>query len=425
MFVGKTAIQKGAASADAQLDSECALGNKAQEVLIGHICSQSLSPWTSWFQAASTDSEFDHETNMYRTPLRIRVNGEFFDKHMWAHRLDLDLQWSVLLYRVVWRNVLLGEFRPNVLELEMFKKTGNPTVIWGPFAPRLQRKGAAKVAWGATLAEVSGSDADGDNDAAADTDAERDAGDVARDDALSDEADDPQENGDDLPQAAAAGEGADEESSSSDDSSTSTDASMAELEAAVNAAVGVGDVGREGSESSGGSSSDSSSTSSSSSSRSDASASATQRRLGDEPVLAAPMGQPSEREAHRVTHDKYPIDDWTSLTYSEQPPGRRDFIVRCSRLGHNRCVFTRTANGSDRRGREGQGRCLGLVVAWALAGGNADLQSKAQHNCHRPSKEARAAARAWFSGMLGAVFFVAKERPLRAGENEGDPFEVP
>lgn len=108
------------------------------------------------------------------------------------------------------------------------------------------------------------------------------------------------------------------------------------------------------------------------------------------------------------------------LTYFELG-SRKVMIVKCQ--VHQGCVFTRTVNPSSSAGRAGQGRCIGLVTAWALAAERFATKAEHVYAC-RPDLAARRAARDFFATLPNSGFYLGKERPQGEGEAP-EPDEVP
>lgn len=109
--------------------------------------------------------------------------------------------------------------------------------------------------------------------------------------------------------------------------------------------------------------------------------------------------------------------------------GYKSMVAHCDNPKHGKnCRLTRNTSGSNRLGREGQGRPPGLLLAWLRAGGGHDVASAKEHlHLPQPSlaerQQAREAARALFSGATWHALS-ACERPRRSGEGE-EPDMIP
>ena len=89
--------------------------------------------------------------------------------------------------------------------------------------------------------------------------------------------------------------------------------------------------------------------------------------------------------------------------------------------------MTRSVVGSTARGRVGQGRPLGLVLAWLACGDQDEYDSVELHNPRAaafPSFEDRMLARAELSTMPGSADWLALERHPTA-EEDAEPEVVP
>ena len=86
----------------------------------------------------------------------------------------------------------------------------------------------------------------------------------------------------------------------------------------------------------------------------------------------------------------------------------------CGVDGHGDCRRQRTVVAGRKRG---QGRCLGHLTAWLLAG--RDFATRQAHQDQRSiSLQARQDARQFLLGLEGAASLLEKERPTEAGEAE-------
>ena len=88
----------------------------------------------------------------------------------------------------------------------------------------------------------------------------------------------------------------------------------------------------------------------------------------------------------------------------------------------DRCFLTRTKDASPnahRRGKfAGQGRPLGLLMAWILDGHRPHLLDQKMHLKHKVSLQARQAARNYLKGLDGAAHLLEMERERRDDEEE-------
>jgi len=92
-------------------------------------------------------------------------------------------------------------------------------------------------------------------------------------------------------------------------------------------------------------------------------------------------------------------------------------VAHCSLHGENKCKLTRSCDESARTGRQGQGRPLGLMLAWLS---QADRHGSAQEHVHTedmPSLEERLMHRESNQDAPGIQWLQDNaERPPRAGE---------
>ena len=98
---------------------------------------------------------------------------------------------------------------------------------------------------------------------------------------------------------------------------------------------------------------------------------------------------------------------------------------RCPDHGPRACKKTKSTKESKVSGREGQGRPLGLLMAWLkTARHHADQHSHVHYGELELSRSQRKAAREEFFQLRGAARFRSYERDLRAGESD-EPAFVP
>ena len=110
---------------------------------------------------------------------------------------------------------------------------------------------------------------------------------------------------------------------------------------------------------------------------------------------------------------------------------RLELVAQCANPLHGiRCRLSRSVQGSGTAWRHGQGRPLGLMAAWLLAGQDDQLAipTHADHvktrTWPKPSLEDRVAARAAIAAHPAGAALIAAERPRRPGEPE-EPETVP
>lgn len=102
-------------------------------------------------------------------------------------------------------------------------------------------------------------------------------------------------------------------------------------------------------------------------------------------------------------------------------------VAHCEAHGLQACRLSRTFNKSSRRGREGQGRPLGLVFAWLSAASNPDLGSAQDHIRMQPlpDRASRLEARRLLQQIEGSQAFFGQERGQGEDESEEEPLAVP
>lgn len=387
-------------------------------IFIGQIAHHSWSPWESVYQEASTETRFDVETMSFEGTVSVTIGGDFYNAAAWLKKLNRKLQWSAMVYEVIWSGALLGKFEPRRLDLQPAGDDCGPFVFWSP--SQRQTRPRRALAWAGVLAECieegtsddaigsdvdeasSGKDAD---DGSADSSEERLSGASHTDT-------DSEQRGNETSvedgELDSHGEPEDPEAVADIDSDCS---SITDLEVFLRAeTAGIDDESDLSSDGGSSSSSGSSSTTS---------------------TLDAPLAQVADgggvapstpRAADRASHDSAPITPATSITHFVHG-GVNQVICTCTIPSHGgRCRLTRTLEGSDRRGREGQGRPLGLAVAWCRAAENFD--NKADHMAYKPSRSEREAGRRFLATLEGGALMDI-ERALRPGEDPAEPEIVP
>ena len=102
-------------------------------------------------------------------------------------------------------------------------------------------------------------------------------------------------------------------------------------------------------------------------------------------------------------------------------------VGHCEHHGERECRFTRTTMGSTLASRAGQGRPLGLVLAWLRCGCRDDLPTAASHKAMRPmpSHADRLRAREEFAADPASEAWFAVERARREGDGSDEPDHVP
>ena len=93
-------------------------------------------------------------------------------------------------------------------------------------------------------------------------------------------------------------------------------------------------------------------------------------------------------------------------------------VASCDKHG-SRCRLTRFYTLPKRHGREGQGRCIGLLCAWLILGTNADIDNRDQHaHMEAPTYDDRVNARVNIQDVDGIRPFLEHEQ-----KEDGDPDE--
>ena len=123
--------------------------------------------------------------------------------------------------------------------------------------------------------------------------------------------------------------------------------------------------------------------------------------------------------------EHFDIPGYGSLVYSR---GRLSFGAHCA-CGHGLCRTNRTVR--PRANRPEQGRCLGVLVAWLIAGAACDdfeshqaLARRAGRYDPAMSRVRRQEARAWLRSLPGSAWLFLEERALAEGQDE-EPEHIP
>jgi len=104
---------------------------------------------------------------------------------------------------------------------------------------------------------------------------------------------------------------------------------------------------------------------------------------------------------------------------------RREVVAHCNNPAHgNKCRLSRKLTEWRGKARLGQGRPLGLLVAWLQLAidPRCDTTQSHVHIQPLPSFAERVAARAFFKTLPGSEPFLQEERPCRDGEEEEPEF---
>ena len=137
---------------------------------------------------------------------------------------------------------------------------------------------------------------------------------------------------------------------------------------------------------------------------------------------AAPPITRSVTTRHRTgTEVKIQVHDYGELVYYPKQ-NRIDAFCRNPTHMESACRRSRTLKASDSVNREGQGRPLGLLVAWLRKGTSCESQHFHTRHCIVSFAE-RKAAREWFSQLAGSESFTSVERARREGESE-EPLDI-
>lgn len=142
------------------------------------------------------------------------------------------------------------------------------------------------------------------------------------------------------------------------------------------------------------------------------------------PGLAAGSGNgASASSASRVSGERkaLKLDNGGAIKFYKTARPFFEFI--CGNKAHGKCVMTRSACAAEgRRGKPGQGRCLGLGAAWLSDNFQADHEA---HMAFAPDVDERIVARIGFREQYGDEFLrlEALEREPREGEDE-EPEQV-
>jgi hypothetical protein len=150
-----------------------------------------------------------------------------------------------------------------------------------------------------------------------------------------------------------------------------------------------------------------------------------------QPSPPAPMPRLAPSQGASSTRAKGPRERADVVVHF--PNGKISFYQKslsfetcCFCPGHDDCRLTRSAKPSKWKTRLGQGRPLGLLVAWLM--NTNSLGDKAEH-CNAfvvmgLSQEIRLAARDTLRGMPNGQALLDCERPLKDGEGP-EPEDVP
>lgn len=107
-------------------------------------------------------------------------------------------------------------------------------------------------------------------------------------------------------------------------------------------------------------------------------------------------------------------------------PGRRDIEVTCKNKAHGRCVLTKRCTASAKQA-SGQGRPLGLAMAWAAKAFVFATKEEHRSSSNWPTKQERVVGRQRLKKMAvespDARRMLAFERPKRANE-DSEPDDV-
>lgn len=133
------------------------------------------------------------------------------------------------------------------------------------------------------------------------------------------------------------------------------------------------------------------------------------------PATGAPL---SASEPSRLAEVTFEIPNLGTLRFYAT---RNEFVAHCThQQGHDRCRLSRSSSASLAGNREGQGRPLGLLVAW-LQAAHGFQDGRAHVRMPRPDLATRQAAREFLKTLEGSGALLLAERPRRAGEPEEPP----
>ena len=123
--------------------------------------------------------------------------------------------------------------------------------------------------------------------------------------------------------------------------------------------------------------------------------------------------------ARTHTEEKIELGDIGSLVWY---PHQKILVAHCGRSCHEDCRRQRSLEPHESVLRQGQGRPLGLLVAWLKESVEHDTRMSHVKYC-TPSFAKRKAAREWFARLSGAQKFLDAERPKREAEGD-EPVDI-
>ena len=117
---------------------------------------------------------------------------------------------------------------------------------------------------------------------------------------------------------------------------------------------------------------------------------------------------------------------WCGVLRFYRYDNRSEIVAHCANPDHgSKCRLTRSVLPSEVCHRVGQGRPLGLAVAWLRTGLSGDFVGDSHVKARPfPSHAARTEAREWLKTIPGGDLFFKQERDQWPGEPE-EPYEVP
>jgi len=135
---------------------------------------------------------------------------------------------------------------------------------------------------------------------------------------------------------------------------------------------------------------------------------------GEQPRASKKPRKPAEDRLPKIVDDRFDIDGIGSIRYNYRSESMVAFCLYHS--GH--CRRTRTTKASELRGKAGQGRPIGTLMAWLEQGSQFETAQAHSANC-RPKYDDRKRARERFCALTGGKDWAASyERPLREGEGQ-------